>query len=188
MAARPAPKPLRTTADTKTLTVQVQGGVSTAKQVAAAITAEGHFNAVVDYHDQTDADAGRHESGASCKISERSRRAARGEDFDSTSGLILTNGGKTVTLDMSGAETVEDLLNLITGSGLGLSAEINATGDGINVRSRLSGADFTIGENGGTTATQLGIRTYTGDTELADFNRGIGVPTTDSLEHWIRAS
>ena len=58
-----------------------------------------------------------------------------------------------------------------------LLAEINATRDGINVRSRLSGADFTIGENGGTTATQLGIRSYTGDTELAAFNRGVGVPT-----------
>ena len=40
--------------NTKTLTVQVESGVSTAKQVAAAITAEGHFNAEVDYHDQTD--------------------------------------------------------------------------------------------------------------------------------------
>src|SRR5207253_2676861 len=38
----------------KTLTVQIQAGVSTANQVAAAITTDGHFNAVADYHDQTD--------------------------------------------------------------------------------------------------------------------------------------
>ena len=44
------------------------------------------------------------------------------------------------------------------------------------MRSRLSGADFTIGENGGTTATQLGIRSYNGSTELSAFNRGVGVP------------
>ena len=85
-----------------------------------------------------------------------------GEVLDTASGIILTNGDQSVTLDTSNLETVEQLLNAIEGSGLGLLAEINAAGDGINVRSRLSGADLTIGENGGTTATQLGIRTYTG--------------------------
>ena len=100
-----------------------------------------------------------------------------GGTLDMTSGIIVTNGGNSVTLDISAAETVDDLLNLFNGAGLGLLAEINEAGTGINVRSRLSGADLTIGENGGTTATQLGIRTYTGDTALADFNRGVGVPT-----------
>ena len=84
-----------------------------------------------------------------------------GQALDADGGLIITNGGKTVTLDTSTATTVEELLNLINGAGLGLAAEINATRTGINVRSRLSGADLTIGENGGTLATQLGIRTYT---------------------------
>jgi flagellar hook-associated protein 3 FlgL len=165
----------------KTLTVQVQAGVSTASQVAAAITAEGHFKAVVDYRDQTDP----HAAGSNpVDIANFGpvTSGGSGEAFDSTSGLVITNGGKTVTLDTSGAVTVEDLTNLITGAGLGLTAEINATGDGINVRSQLSGADFTMGENGGTAATQLGIRTYTGTTALADFNRGIGVPTTSALE------
>jgi flagellin-like hook-associated protein FlgL len=96
--------------------------------------------------------------------------------------LHLTNGGQSVALDISTAATVEDLLNLINGAGLNLVAEVNADGNGINVRSRLSGADFMIGENGGTTATQLGLRTYTGDTELASLNRGLGVPTTSALE------
>ena len=97
-----------------------------------------------------------------------------GQPLDQTHGLILTNGGKSVNLDISQAKTVEDLTNLINASGLNFSAQINATKNGIDVRSRLSGADFTIGENGGTTATQLGIRTYTGTTNLADLNRGIG--------------
>ncbi len=145
----------------KTLTVQVEAGVSTADQVAAAITADGHFNAVVDYHDATSADAAGSNPVDVVNFGPVTSGGS-GEVFDSTSGLVLTNGGTSVTLDTSGAVTVEDLLNLITASGLGLSAEINATRDGINVRSRLSGADFTIGENGGTTATQLGIRTYTG--------------------------
>ena len=75
------------------------------------------------------------------------------------------------------------IAELINGADLGLVAEINAARDGINVRSRLSGADLTIGENGGTLATQLGIRTYTAESKLTDFNRGVGVPTaTDPAE------
>lgn len=106
-----------------------------------------------------------------------------GGTLDTSSGIIVTNGGDSVTLDISAAETVDDLLNLFNGAGLGLLAEINEAGTGIDVRSRLSGADLTIGENGGTTAAQLGIRTYTGETALADFNRGVGVPTAVDPAH-----
>ncbi len=160
----------------KTLTVQVGTGTFTAAQAAAAITADGHFTAIVDYHDATSSD----EAGTNpveVKDFGQLTSGGSGEVLDSSSGLILTNGGQSITLDTSSAQTVEDLMNLINGLGLGLSAQINSTRDGINVQSRLSGADFTIGENGGTTATQLGIRTYTGATALADFNRGVGVPT-----------
>lgn len=164
----------------KTLTVKTaQNGSSTASQVAAAITAEGHFSAVADYHDATSTD----EAGTNPVDAVNFgpiTSGGSGTVLDSSSGLVLTNGGKTVTLDTSSATTVEDLMNMITGSGLGLSAQINATHDGIDVQSRLSGADFAIGENGGTTATQLGIRTYTGNTALADFNQGVGVLTGDN--------
>ena len=67
------------------------------------------------------------------------------------------------------------MLNLLNKSEYGLQATINEAGDGIDVRTRRSGADFTIGENGGTTASDLGIRTYTGSSRLDDFNRGVGV-------------
>ena len=40
---------------TKTLTVHIQAGFSTANQVAAAINTEGTFTATVDYHDATSA-------------------------------------------------------------------------------------------------------------------------------------
>ena len=165
----------------KTLTVQIQAGISTAAQVAAAISAEGHFTATVDYHDATSKEAsGSNPVGAGNFGTITA--GGSGAPFDSASGLVLTNGGKTLTIDTSGAKTVEELLNLISSSGLGLSAEINATGTGIKVQSRLSGADFMIGENGGQTATQLGIRTYTGATALADFNRGLGIQATSTLE------
>ncbi len=162
----------------KTLTVKVQAGVSTAAQVAAAITGEGHFTAVVDYHDaNSSSQAGI--NPVEVPLTSAPTSGGSGEALDSTSGLVLTNAGKTVTLDTSSAQSVEDLMNLINGAGLGLSATLNATQDGIDVQSLVSGADFTIGENGGTTATQLGIRTYTAATSLADFNRGVGVLTDD---------
>jgi len=95
--------------------------------------------------------------------------------LDLTSGLQIVNAGATYTIDTSAAQTVEDLLNLINYSGAGALAEIAPTGDRLVVRSRLSGADFSIGENGGTTATQLGIRSLTTSTALADLNSGLGV-------------
>ncbi|MHC4407135.1 MAG: flagellin N-terminal helical domain-containing protein, partial [Planctomycetota bacterium] len=97
-----------------------------------------------------------------------------GIDLDRNSGLQIVQGDETYTIDLASAETVEDLLNLLNGAGAGLLAEINELGTGIDVRSRLSGVDFAIGENGGTTATQLGLRTFTTATRLdsLDFGRG----------------
>jgi len=77
---------------------------------------------------------------------------------------------------------VEDLLNTLLASGAGLVARINDAGTGIDVHSRLSGSAFQIGELGGQTATQLGIRTFTDDTNLADLNRGIGVPRQEGFQ------
>jgi flagellar hook-associated protein 3 FlgL len=163
-------------AGTKTLTVHVQEGYSTAAQVVDAINAEGTFKAAADYHDATSPGA-----VGSNPVEARDfgilTFGGSGEVLDSDSGLVITNGGKSVTFDTSTIDTVEELLNLLNGSGLGVVAEINAAGNGINVRSRLSGADLTIGENGGRLATQLGLRTTTASTELAEFNRGLGVPT-----------
>lgn len=164
--------------NTKTLTVQVQDGFSTGETVATAITAAGQFNATVDYRDSTSfSQAG--SSAVDVANFGIVTEGGSGEVLDTTSGLILSNGDQSVSLDISDADTVEDLLNLINGSKLGFQAEINTAATGINVRSRWSGADLTIGENGGTTATQLGIRSYTGETRLADFNRSVGVPTAE---------
>jgi flagellin-like hook-associated protein FlgL len=166
---------------TGTLTVHIQAGFSTATQVAAAINTEGTFTATIDYHDATSA-AQAGSNPVELTTFTNATDGGSGQTLDAGAGLIITNGGKTVTLDTSTATTVEELLNLINGAGLGLAAEINTMRSGINVRSRLSGADLTIGENGGTLATQLGIRTYTAASKLADFSRGVGVPTTATHE------
>jgi flagellar hook-associated protein 3 FlgL len=168
---------------TNTLTVHIKSGTSTANQVAVAINRDlaGTFAAQADYRDATTpslAGSGTVTAGTFNGVTS----GGSGQTLDQAHGLILTNGGKSVTLDISQARTVEDLTNVINGAGLNFQAQINDEKTGINVQSRLSGADFTIGENGGTTATQLGIRTYNGTTNLADLNRGVGVPTTDTFE------
>ena len=166
--------------NTNTITVQIQNGVSTASQVAAAINNDlgSTFSAQIDARDATSSKlAGT--GPVNVATFNSITGGGSGAPLDQTHGLILTNGGKSVNLDISQAKTIEDLTNLINASGLDFSAQINAAQNGIDVRSRLSGADFTIGENGGTTATQLGIRTYNGATNLADLNRGVGAEITD---------
>lgn len=163
-----------------TLYVYVEDGRSTAGDVAAAINAEGTFRAAIDTLDMTTTlEAG----GQTIPINATATTSGgSGASLDLASGVRVTNGGTTHTVTFEAAETVEDLLNVLNGSPAGLQAEINASGTGINVRSRLNGPDFQIGENGGQTATQLGIRSMTGETRLDDLNYGVGVPTKrDSL-------
>ena len=91
-------------------------------------------------------------------------------------GLLITNGSISQVVDISSAVTVGDLVNLLKNPSLGLSVGINAQGNGLAVSTRLSGVDFSIGENGGLNASSLGIRTFTGSTLLSSLNYGTGVP------------
>jgi flagellar hook-associated protein 3 FlgL len=101
---------------------------------------------------------------------------AGGAGIDVASGLQITNSLiGTRTIDLSAAQNVEDILNAINNADLGLRAEINADGTGINVFNQLSGSKMSIGENGGTTASDLGIRSMGGSTLLSDLNGGGGV-------------
>jgi len=108
-----------------------------------------------------------------------------GTPLDLLSGLQIQNGGQTYLINFEDAETVEDLLDALNGADAGLLAEINATATGINLRSRISGADFTVGENGGTTATQLGLRSFTRETRLEDLNYGRGVDAATGTDFTI---
>jgi flagellar hook-associated protein 3 FlgL len=96
---------------------------------------------------------------------------------DWASGVVITNGGTTKTIDFSSGQTIEDVLNAVNNAGLHVEAKINDAGTGIDIVSRLSGTDFTIGENGGTTATDLGIRSFDISTTLASLNGRRGVAT-----------
>ena len=98
-----------------------------------------------------------------------------GGNFDQTGGLQIASRNNTYAIDLTSATTVEDLLNAINGAGAGMLAQINTGKTGLDVRSRTSGTNFMIGENGGSTASQLGVRSLTGQTALSDLNFGRGV-------------
>ena len=92
-----------------------------------------------------------------------------------TDPLVITNGPHSATIDLSSAATIEDVLNALNNAGVYVYARINDAGTGIDVVNRLSGAEMHIAESGGTTATDLGIRSYHASTPLAALNGGQGV-------------
>ena len=91
-------------------------------------------------------------------------------------GLLVKNGSVNQVVDISSAVTVGDLVNILKDPALGLSVGINSQTNGLAISTRISGADLSIGENGGQNATLLGIRTFTGGTLLMSLNGGQGVP------------
>jgi len=96
--------------------------------------------------------------------------------------VLLGNGSVSKTVDLSAATTIEDVLNALNTAGVGVEASINADANGLNVQSRISGAELRIGENGGTTAEDLGIRSLHDATRLADMNGGTGVSTVSGAD------
>ena len=105
-----------------------------------------------------------------------------------TTGFTITNGLQSADVDLSGATTVQDLLNAVNGSGTGVRAEINAAGTGINILNPNQGTRMTIAEDGGTTATDLGVRSFGPDAPLSELNLGKGVRTVDGDDLMITDS
>lgn len=93
--------------------------------------------------------------------------------------IRLSNGGQVRELDLSGAETVRDVMTAVQALNIGIRVEISESADRLNFINELSGSPqhaMSIGEvAGGETAGQLGVRTLAGSTMLADFNNGLGV-------------
>jgi flagellar hook-associated protein 3 FlgL len=96
-----------------------------------------------------------------------------------SSGIRIQQGSQTFTVDLSQSNTVSDVLIAINRSGADVRAELDSSSGGIVLRSLRSGVDYSVGENGGTAATALGLRTATTGTLLSDLNRGRGI-TLDS--------
>jgi flagellar hook-associated protein 3 FlgL len=89
--------------------------------------------------------------------------------------ILVSNGEKEETIDLSEADTVQDILNAINTAELKVKAEINSQGNAIDVINTLSGVEMSIAEAGDDTAEKLGIRSFHGGTDLDDLNDGDGV-------------
>ena len=100
-------------------------------------------------------------------------------DLEGLSGPLgsirLENGGNVQTIDLSGAETIGDLQNLIDSADLGIRLEVEQDGT-LSMFNEVSGTWMSVGEDGGDTATLLGLRSMGLDTPLSVFNDGDGVP------------
>lgn len=105
-----------------------------------------------------------------------------GAGIDTAHNLVITNGATTVNVNVSAAVTVEDLLNAINGSNANVLAQINDAGDGINILNATQGTLMSIGEAGGTTAADLGVRSYGPGTQLSELNLGKGVRTVTGAD------
>jgi flagellar hook-associated protein 3 FlgL len=90
-------------------------------------------------------------------------------------GFNISNGTTTKTISITGLTTVQDLINEVNSAGAGVRASINSDGSGIDLQNVTQGASLSVSENGGTTATELGFRTYSPSTALSSLNNGDGV-------------
>jgi flagellar hook-associated protein 2 len=73
--------------------------------------------------------------------------------------IQITNAaGASATVDLSGAKSVQDVLDTISGAGLNVTGTLNKSGNGIQVVDSSGGTGaLTIAEAGGTTAADLGL-------------------------------
>ena len=95
----------------------------------------------------------------------------------SAAGLKITNGEASATVAVPAGGTVGDLLNAINSSGTGVEARVNPSRTGIDMLNPIQGIKMSVGENGGTTAADLGIRTMGPSTPLVELNNYKGVRT-----------
>ena len=172
-------------AETKTLVIGIKAGESTAADVVDAVN-KAHLDGDCSFEAEIDPlDEVKNGEGAVTLSATGTTEFGGGEGFDKTNGLRIVTDENTYNINFADAETVEDLLNALNGSDAGLLAEINSDKNGINIRSRISGSDFAIGENGGSTADDLGLRTFTTDVSLSDLNFGFGVNTSEGTDFTI---
>lgn len=108
--------------------------------------------------------------------------AAIGAAVDWASGMQITNGGVTRTIDLSAAVNMQDVINAIDAQDMGIRLEINADGTGFNLFNEISGSEMSVGENGGTTAADLGLRTFDTTTLLSDLNHEYGVRVAEGVD------
>ncbi|MBN1513563.1 MAG: flagellar filament capping protein FliD, partial [Phycisphaerae bacterium] len=89
----------------------------------------------------------------------------------------------TLTLDLSSATTIGDVIQRLNTTGLALSARVNDTGDGILITQTDTSSAARIEDvNGGNAASDLGIAgTFTDDVLDGSFQKTVTIEATDTL-------
>lgn len=98
--------------------------------------------------------------------------------------IRIKNGSGAATIDLSGAQSLEDIKNSIESANVGVRVSINKSGTGIDVINELAAGDrgaMSIEEVPGSnfTSSRLGVRSLNTATRIADFNSGRGVKIVD---------
>ncbi|MEO1496149.1 MAG: flagellar filament capping protein FliD [Planctomycetota bacterium] len=110
---------------------------------------------------------------------------------------VTDRAGATQTIDLSAAETLQEVLATINGtSGISVTAQINSAGSGIELTDTSGGSgNLVVAENGSTTAADLGLtndsavtsvdggglsrQSVSRSTQLTSLNGGAGVELGD---------
>ena len=117
-----------------------------------------------------------------------------GYGFGTLGALDLTDrSGNSATVDLSGAETLQDVIKSINSAGLGITAKVNSARNGIQLTDASGGSNNLIVANGDATnsadklrittdsdvqqvnSRTLDLQTINANTTLASLNNGKGV-------------
>ncbi len=102
-------------------------------------------------------------------------------------GFTIQNGNLSASIDLTGVETVEGFLNAINTAGIAAEARISSDHGGIEIVSRLAGADLRVIEGTGQTASQLGFIVPSADIDLDKIHGGRGLSTVEGADFQIVA-
>lgn len=156
---------LTTTSGTDNITLREVGGGTTATDLGLHVETGGGGGVAVTGN------------GVSPKVTLLTPLASLrgGAGIDQVNGLVISTDGNASTISLAGATTVQDLLNAINGGSSSVRAQINADGNGIDILNDTQGTRINISENGGTTAADLGVRSFGPQSLLSELNNGKGV-------------
>jgi flagellar hook-associated protein 3 FlgL len=104
-----------------------------------------------------------------------------GAGIDVSAGFQIRVGENNVVIDLSQAETLDDVITEINRSGADVMAELNEVSGAVQLRFLRSGVDYSVGENGSNVAESLGLRTDRPDVSLQSLLRGRGLQLNPSV-------
>lgn len=167
-------------ATNQTLTIGIAEGGSTAEQVIDVVNASG-APLTVTADPIAGSQAGMGTVAVTPVGTPLTLANGRGQAFDKT-GLQITNKGEIYDISFAMAESFQDVLNILNASEAGVRATINQDATGFNLQTVVSGCDFMVAENGGNTATQLGLQTFDSEVFLSELNYGFGVEIREDAD------